>query len=105
MPSRTHWMLTQSLGLPKFDAVAKSDFISLLTRRAAANFTQIRYTAFMLDMDHLPNSFRRAIPLLVEIETRYGLTQYMNSCKLTKFRLPKHLRRSKNPVYFYQGRG
>lgn len=94
MPSRVHYVYTGT-GAPCFDAQARIYFQDQIRRKVIDTLGAREGDRIMSRIAVLPRSFRKAIPLLQDISTELGFTL---TKKLRKFRLPKHLRRAKNPI-------
>lgn len=99
MPSRVHWVYMATPGQPRFDSNARSFFQDSLRRKAAETLSAVAYDRLVWRIDRLPMNFRKAIPELQEIATEQG---YPFIKKLRKFRLPKRLRKTKNPIYSWK---
>lgn len=94
MPSRVHYVYTGT-GAPRFDSQAREYFQDQLRRKVIDTLGSREGDRIMVRLAVLPQSFRKAIPILQEISTELGFTL---TKKLRKFRLPKRLRRAKNPI-------
>lgn len=96
MPSRTHWVYMATPGSPRFDNHAYAFFRDAVRRRAIDTLLDVDVDLVLARLNGLPGNFRQAIPLLREIAIEYG---FPFAKRLRKFRLPKRLRRAKNPIY------
>jgi len=96
MPSRVHWAYITAVDNPRFDASARVSYQDLVRRKGSAQLDAASYARFIRRIEGLPIPFRKAIPMLQEIATEYGID--LKSVRIKKFRLPKHLRKNKNPM-------
>jgi hypothetical protein len=98
MPSRVHYVYTGA-GSPRFDSSARAHFQDQLRRKVIDTLPARAADRIMTRLAVLPQSFRKAIPILEEIATEQEFTMVK---KLRKFRLPKRLRRAKNPIHSWK---
>lgn len=99
MPSRIHWVYMATPGSPRFDANARAYFQESVRRKAMETLPALAYDRLTRRLDRLSMNFRKALPELLEIATEQG---YTFTKKLRKFRLPKRLRKTKNPIYSWK---
>lgn len=95
MPSRVHWVYMTLPGMPRFDQHARNSLQQSIRNKAVESMSSAAYERLLIRMDHLPRSFRKAIPALRELAIENGWTF---TKKLRSFRLPKRLRKNKNPI-------
>lgn len=98
MPSRTHYVIIPPMGGMRFDAAAKISLYDLIRRRSEEGLSSLYYERVASKLTKLPFNFRKAIPLLQEIAKEYKIP----IPPIKKFRLPKHLRKNKNPIYCWK---
>lgn len=98
MPSRVHYVFGGNLG-PRFDQSARQVLQDLVLRKAGDALLPSAEDALRRRIGQLPPNFRKAIPILEEMAKGLGCPAVK---KLRKFRLPKHLRRSKNPIFSWK---
>lgn len=96
MPSRIHYVQITPIGPLRFDSSARVNLQDAFVRKLATIMTSTEYVRFMrVNVDRLPRSWRKAIPIIYKLAEEKGI----ELPKLKKFRLPKHLRKNKNPIY------
>lgn len=100
MPSRVHWVFMSSPGNPRFDHQARAFFQDALRRVAHENMNNRQVDSLALRIGGLSMNFRKAVPELQEIAIDLGFSNL--SKRLRKFRLPKKLRKNKNPIFAWR---
>lgn len=100
MPSRVHYVYLVGVNNPRFDSAARAHFQDSLRRRIVEELPSRAADGVIRQMAVLPHSFRKALPILEALATEHGYPLLVK--KLRKFRLPKRLRRSKNPIHSWK---
>lgn len=99
MPSRVHWVYMAVPGQPRFDSSARQYFQEAIRRKFVETLGTVAADRQVRRLERLPLNWRKAIPVLQDIAVEHSFTF---AKKLRKFRLPKHLRRAKNPIYSWK---
>lgn len=99
MPSRVHYVYLSGPCSPRFDSQARAFFQDHLRRKVIDTLPVRVADSVIRQIGALPLSFRKALPILQAIATEQGFTM---TKKLRQFRLPKRLRRSKNPIHSWK---